>query len=113
MSKRPRTSTIVLTVLFLGVLALYFLVRPTPVPAAQTTGTPAYVPSTTPSAPTPASSPSPSRSVSRSPRPRRSPTPSRSAIPSASPTPSVSSTPSPSPSPVSGSPTVVPTSSLP
>ena len=34
---RPRTSTIVLTVLFLAVLAMYFLVRPVPVPpvAAQ------------------------------------------------------------------------------
>jgi cytoskeletal protein RodZ len=110
MSKRPRTSTIVLAVLFLGVFALYILVRPVSVPAAaQPTGTPTSVPSLTTSAPSPSRSPSPSHS----PRPSRSPTPSRSATPSVSHTPSLSATPSPSPSPVSGSPGLTPTSSPP
>ena len=33
--RRPRTSTLVLIGLFLGVLALYVLVRPAPAPAAD------------------------------------------------------------------------------
>ena len=33
MSRRPRTSTIVISALFLAVLALYILVRPVPAPA--------------------------------------------------------------------------------
>ena len=106
MSKRPRTSTIVLAVVFLGVLALYILVRPVPVTAAdQPTGTQTSVPSPTSSASSPARSPSP--------RPSRSPTPSRSATPTVSATPSVGATPSSSSSPVSGSPGPSPTSSLP
>ena len=110
MSKRPRTSTIVLAVVFLGVLALYILVRPVPVTAAdQPTGTQTSVPRPTPSASSPARSPSPSHS----PRPSRSPTPSHSATPAVSPTPSVAATPSSSSSPVSGSPGPSPTSSLP
>ena len=98
-TKRPRTSTIALTVLFLAVLVLYYLVRP--VPAAQVTGpqptySPTQVPSTAPPAPTPTRSPSPSRS----PHPSRTPTPtpSSSATPSASPSPVVSGAPSPTPS---------------
>jgi cytoskeletal protein RodZ len=110
MSKRPRTSTIVLAVVFLGVLALYILVRPVPVTAAdQPTGTQTSVPRPTPSASSPVRSPSPSHS----PRPSRSPTPSRSATPSISAAPSIAATPSPSPSPVSGSPGLTPTSSPP
>jgi cytoskeletal protein RodZ len=110
MSKRPRTSTIVLAVVFLGVLALYILVRPVPVTAAdQPTGTHTSGPSPTPSASSPVHSPSPSRS----PHPSRSPSPSRSATPAASATPSVAATPSSSSSPVSGSPGPSPTSSLP
>jgi len=110
MSKRPRTSTIVLAVVFLGVFALYILVRPPPVlVVAQPAGTPTSVPSPTPSASSPARSPSPSRS----PHPSRSPTPSGSATPSVSPAPSISAAPSSSPSPVSGSPGPAPTSSLP
>jgi hypothetical protein len=110
MSKRPRTSTIVLAVVFLGVFALYILVRPPSVQlAAQPGGTQTSVASPTPSASSPARSPSPSHS----PRPSRSPTPSRSATPSVSHTPSLSATPSPSSSPVSGSPGPAPSSSLP
>jgi hypothetical protein len=109
-SKRPRTSTIVLAVAFLGVLALYILVRPVPVTAAdQPTGTRTSGSSPTPSASSPARSPGPSRS----PRPSRSPTPSRSATPTVAATPSVGATPSSSSSPVSGSPGPSPTSSLP
>jgi cytoskeletal protein RodZ len=110
MSKRPRTSTIVLAVLFLGVFALYILVRPVSVQeAGQSAGTPTSPTSPTPSASSPARSPSPSHS----PRPSRSPTPSRSATPSVSAAPSIAATPSPSPSPVSGSPGLTPTSSPP
>jgi hypothetical protein len=53
--RRPRTSTIVLTGLFLAVLALYILVRPVP-PAAGEAGSaasPASPPSPAPSAPGP------------------------------------------------------------
>lgn len=103
MSKRPRTSSIVLTAVFLGVLALYFLVRPASAPGAQPTGTQTPVPS----APSPARSPGPARS----PRPSRSATPSASATPSPSATPSGPATLSPSPSAVSGSPGAAPTSS--
>jgi len=36
MSGRPRTSTLVISGLFLAVLALYILVRPVPPPASMT-----------------------------------------------------------------------------
>ena len=81
MTRRPRTSTLVLIGLFLGVLALYICVRPVDESTAQPTGNtapaatnpvPAYTPSPTPTRPTPSRSPSPSRTAS----------PSRSASPS-------------------------------
>ena len=54
-SMRPRISTIVLAVVFLAVLALYFLVRPVSAPAGATqpASGPASTPSLTPSAPSP------------------------------------------------------------
>jgi hypothetical protein len=68
MSRRPRTSTFVLMGLFLGVLALYVVVRPVP---AGTAGTPAQ--------PTQTASPSPSKT----------PTPTgQAAAPAATPSPS-------------------------
>lgn len=111
---RPRTSTVVLTVLFLGVLALWITVRPVP-PASTGTaesgtsdtsgnsGTPGR------SHPSATYSPTPSKTPTRSPSSKK-PTPSRSATPhpSGSPTPDQSPTPSPSapvPVPGTGSPT--------
>jgi hypothetical protein len=105
---RPRTSTLVLIGLFVGVLALYFLVRPLPAPAAnmrQVTQTPShqpYVPKTY--------SPSPTRSPSHSP----SPSPHRTATPTLTPTPTTSASsgqPSATPSvtsPGSASPALLP-----
>jgi hypothetical protein len=89
-SGRPRTSTLIIAGLFLAILALYILVRPVPVPAAQVqsgvthSATPTVTPSPTRSVPTPSRSPSPSVSPSA--------TPSGSATPTASPTPSGSLT---------------------
>ena len=46
MTGRPRTSTLLLMGLFLGVLALYFLISPVPTPT--TSPAPAVSPSYTP-----------------------------------------------------------------
>lgn len=88
--RRPRTSTLIISGLFLAVLALYILVRPIPVPAA--TVQPAVTPSSTPTV-----TPTPTRSV---PTPTRSPSPSRSpsVSPSATPSGSVTAPASPVPS---------------
>ena len=60
MSGRPRTSTLVISGLFLAVLALYILVRPVTPPASAGTTQPAANPSPTAPAPTPTqTSPSP------------------------------------------------------
>jgi hypothetical protein len=94
-SGRPRTSTLIISGLFLAILALYILVRPVPVPAAQ------VQPGATQSS-TPAVSPSPSRSPSVSP----SATPSGSVTAPASPAPSGSLTSGPTvlnPLPTAGS----------
>jgi hypothetical protein len=72
MSRRPRTSTFVLMGLFLGVLALYVVVRPVP---AGTAGTPAQ--------PTQTASPSPSKTPSKTPTPT-----GQAAAPAATPSPS-------------------------
>jgi len=93
---RPRTSTLVLIGLFVGVFALYILVRPTPAPAANVqpaNTTPShqpYVPKTYSPSPTrtPTHSPSPHRTVT--PRPSHTPTPT---------TPATSGQPSPTTSP--------------
>lgn len=88
LAMRPRTSTIVLTVAFLAVFALYLLVRPTPAsvaapqPTVSSTPTPVPAPST--------SSPVPSASPTRTPEPSRSATPPLSATPSGSATPDTS-----------------------
>src|SRR6266496_2337491 len=88
---RPRHSTLVLSGLFLAVLALYLWVRPVPVstaPASQ--------------APTPTPQPSVTRSSSPSPVPRRT---SLSPTPTTSPTsshPSSPASPTPSQSPPQG-----------
>lgn len=104
MSGRPRTSTLIISGLFLAILALYILVRPVPVPAAT------VQPAVTPSA-TPTGTPSPTRSVptpspSRSPSVSPSATPSGSATAPASPVPSGSLTSAPpvlNPLPATGS----------
>ena len=102
--RRPRTSTLVLTGLFLAVLALYLWVRPNPVDtqtagpgtASTTTHEPTHTPSPTPThrptshSPTPApTSPSPSPAVS-------GPSPSPSVV---SPAPSDSASAEPSGTP--------------
>ena len=103
---RPRTSTIVLIVLFLGVLALYLVVRPLPVPA----GTPAQdgtsvsttspstsrSPTPAPSRTTPRASPSPTSARPPASSPATSPTPSSQAPSAKSPTSSRSASPRPS-----------------
>jgi cytoskeletal protein RodZ len=92
--RRPRTSTLIISGLFLAVLALYILVRPVPVPAATvqqgatSTVTPTVTPTPTRSVPTPTRTPSPTRSPSVSP----SATPSGSVTAPASPAPSGSLT---------------------
>ena len=94
MSGRPRTSTLVISGLFLAVLALYILVRPVPPPAsAGTTQSGATSSSTAPASP------------STSPRPTQSPSPSHTVSPSATPT-------STSPAPL-GSPTAAPSAASP
>jgi len=75
-SGRPRTSTVVLTGLFLAVLALYILVRPVPAPAASPG--PAASPASTASPARSAPSPTRSASPSHTPRTSRSPTPATS-----------------------------------
>jgi hypothetical protein len=104
MTGRPRTSTLVISGLFLAVLALYILVRP--VPTAAPAGSSQYVghpaPSASTSSPTRAS-PSPTRSPSPSHTPSPVPTPTSSSPTSAgSPTAAPSAV---SPSPSAGSPT--------
>ena len=89
---RPRTSTIVLTVLFLAVLVLYYLVRPASAPVGTTQPAPGLTYTSTP-APS-YSSPAPAAS---SPSPSHTEQPSHSATPSATPSPSETSSPSPSP----------------
>ena len=80
---RPRTSTLVLVVLFLAVAALYVWVRPdTPAttgsvaPASTSSSTP---PASTTESPTPSASPSPTHSHSTSPQLSATPPPSPSA----------------------------------
>jgi len=90
MSGRPRTSTLVISGLFVAVLALYILFRP--VSAAQkaeisrSSGQQSPTPTASPS-PT-QTRPSPSRSPSRSPSATPSVTPSGSGTPTTSPSPS-------------------------
>src|SRR5205823_8977098 len=74
MSGRPRTSTLVISGLFLAVLALYILVRPVPTPASAGT----TQPGTTSSSTAPAA-------TSTSPRPTESSRPSHTVSPSATP----------------------------
>lgn len=114
---RPRTSTLVLIGLFVGVFALYFMVRPVPTPAANVQPvTPArshqpYVPKTYAPRPTRSPSHSPSPSPHRTATPTHTPTPTTSASSGQpSPTPSVSSTGSASPAAQlpGGSPTAIP-----
>ena len=67
MSGRPRTSTLVISGLFLAVLALYILVRPVPRPASADTTQPGTTSSSTApahSAPT-QTSPSPPGHLAR------------------------------------------------
>ena len=75
MTGRPRTSTITIIGLFLGVLVLYVLVRPAPARSLQPVdnqgpapSAPGVTPSSTPKslAPTPSWSPRPSRTASPS-----------------------------------------------
>ena len=82
MTGRPRTSTIVLIGLFVGVFALYILVRPQSAPAGATQpasgNTPSYVPARSPASAHPASptrSPSPSPHRTATLGPGHSPTP--------------------------------------
>ena len=94
MTGRPRTSTLVLIGLFLGVLALYILVRPVPAPRRPSPAPPG----TRRRRRRPlarAVTPSPARTPSRSPSPSRTASPTRSASPSqsGSPTPSQTATP--------------------
>jgi cytoskeletal protein RodZ len=90
---RPRTSTVVLIVAFLGVLALWVWVRPiTP----DTTG------SATPAGTQPASTSSASVTPSTSPSPTHSASPTQTS----SPTPTSSATSSPSPTSATTSPDV-------
>jgi cytoskeletal protein RodZ len=92
--RRPRTSTLVLIGLFVGVFALYILVRPVPAPAANVEQvTPTH--SQQPDVPSKSYSPSPTRSPSHSP----SPSPHRTTVtPTTSHTPATSSPTSPVPS---------------
>lgn len=89
---RVRTSTVVLTLVFLLVLVTYLLVRPDPKAIADTGPATRRTPAATPSKsfsppPSPTASPSPSRTVSRPPSEPVSP-PAASAGPdSASPSP--------------------------
>jgi cytoskeletal protein RodZ len=91
---RPRTSTLVLIGLFVGVFALYILVRPIPAPAANVDQvTPTH--SQQPAVPGKSSSPTPTRSPSHSP----SPSPHRTTVtPTTSHTPATSGPTSPTPS---------------
>lgn len=96
---RPRTSTIVLTVMFLAVFALWVIVRPpdpaTASPAGQNspgssgqmpTSVPTYSPSPTHS-PTPTHRPTPTRTPTRTPTPTRSPGQTPTGSPTTSPSP--------------------------
>src|SRR4029079_15803565 len=78
MSGRPRTSTLVISGLFLAVLALYILVRPVPPPASADT----TQPGTTSSSSSSSTATAPART---SPRPTKSPRPSPTVSPSATP----------------------------
>jgi hypothetical protein len=99
MSGRPRTSTLVLTGLFLAVLALYFWVRP--VPVATSPARPALQPASVPSA-------------TLSPRPSRTHVPASVSPATATPSTSAPSPASPSPTPSpTASPTLIPPSPLP
>jgi hypothetical protein len=98
MTRRPRTSTIVLIGVFLGVLALYTLVRPVPSTAIQ----PAVNPG--PSTPAPAVTPSPAPTRTWSPSPTQSPTTAPSPGPSRPASPSGSVTPAPSQPPTTPAP---------
>jgi hypothetical protein len=86
--RRPRTSTLVLIGLFVGVFALYILVRPVPAPAANVQQvSPTH--SQQPDVPNKSYSPSPTRSPSHSP----SPSPRRTTVtPTTSHTPAISGT---------------------
>ena len=64
MSGRPRTSTLVISGLFLAVLALYILVRPVPPPASAGTTQPGTTSSSTAPATT-STSPRPTQSLAR------------------------------------------------
>src|SRR5271165_401105 len=115
MTGRPRTSTLVLIGLFLGVLALWVLVRPVPAPAGTGQQTVDPTPASVPSTSRPAQSPSPVRSATRSHSPTPSPSGTRSPRPSHSPTPTTSptygQTPTTSPTPSPTVSTPVPASS--
>lgn len=93
--RRPRTSTLVLIALFVGVFALYILVRPVPAPAANVEQvTPTH--SQQSDVPNKTYSPSPTRSPSHSPSPHRTTvTPTTSHTPT---TPATSGPTSPVPS---------------
>lgn len=103
---RPRTSTLVLIGLFIGVLALYILVRPvqsTPAGNVQqnVNPTPTYAPASgRASQPTQSPAPAHSSSPSSSATPTPTQTPTQTAQPSHTPTPGASATsPSGSPAP--------------
>jgi hypothetical protein len=110
MTGRPRTSTIVIIGLFLGVLVLYVLVRPAPAGSLQPVdnqgpapSAPAVTPSSTPKslAPTPSWSPRPSRTASPARSASASPTETQPAL---SQTPTPASTPTPTQTPAATSP---------
>ena len=100
MTGRPRTSTIVVSGLFVAVLALYLLVRPASAAPAQSASR-ATTPSPTGSVHRPVSSSSPARSPSTSPT-QSGPGPART--PNRTSTPGPETTAAPSPSPSLGSP---------
>lgn len=127
---RPRRSTIVLAVLFLGVLVLYIWVRPpSAADTARQAGSQQHVtkyrahPKTFPSYPSQSATPTRTPSSTRTATPSRTPTPTQTPAqtptqgPTQTPTPSSSTSTSPSlrptgssPEPTSG-PAIVPTSS--
>ena len=91
MIERPRNSTIVLIALFLGVLALYVWVSPTPAPAGTVQSNFGTDPTTAPTTNYPTGTPSHTLKPSHSPTPSRTATPTRSTSPS----PSQTQTPTP------------------
>jgi cytoskeletal protein RodZ len=99
-TRRPRTSTLVLIGLFLGFLALYVMVRPVSTATANTGNVQNGNPSPTQATP----------SYTQAPRHHtQSPAPSHSPAPSVSQTPSHTPTPTPATSTGTGTATPVPT----